>query len=58
MNYFLYNSDNSIYDSQVFTLDQITPKISVSTSLVSKVGTYNLKLQGKIGLYGSATTNI
>ena len=47
------NSGNLI-DTSIFTFDSTTPKITVQTNLLSDVGTYNLKVIGTLGSWGSS----
>ena len=51
--YNLSNADNTAYDTSVFTFDGTTPKITIYSTLVSKINTYNLKLTGTLGSWGS-----
>ena len=41
-------------DTSIFTFNSATPSITVQTNLVSHVNTYNLKVIGTLGTWGSA----
>ena len=46
-------STNGAIDTSVFTFNSATPSITVQTNDLAKVGTYNLKVIGTLGSWGS-----
>ena len=53
---FTYTCTDSIgnpIDTSIFTFNSATPSISVQTNLLSNAGTYNLKVIGTLGTWGS-----
>ena len=42
-------------DTSVFTFNSATPSITLQTNNLAKVGTYNLRVIGTLGAWGSTT---